>query len=234
MRSKPEQAWSANPPAGRKFNAYLRIASQLIEYFPPSMVDVATALILRDGGSESLIERLDGHFRLTDEEKRVMRGELTGPTPEGAPFWAMFRHRKEGAIRQKLNLTLGPAELWAFSTTAEDGALRERLYGTLGPRLARKVRLDASREARPGPISRAGSPAWRRRAAVQVPVGATCSAKSSRSTHQQRIFWMIGSERGLRRQSRDAGTLGACPARRRVGSASAPRRSSKPIRSRNA
>ena len=117
----------------------VRIASQLIEDFPSSIVDVATALIHCDAGSESSIDRLDGHFRLTDEEKRVMRGELTGPTPEGAPFWAMLRLKKERAVRQKLSLTLGPAELWAFSTTAEDVALRERLYGTLGPRLARKV-----------------------------------------------------------------------------------------------
>ena len=68
-----------------------------------------------------------------------MHGELTDPTPEGAPFWAMLKLRQEGAVRQKLNLTLGPAELWALSTTSEDMALRERIYGTLGPRLARKI-----------------------------------------------------------------------------------------------
>ena len=116
-----------------------RIALQLIEDFPPSIVDVATVLIVCAAGSQSSINRLDGHFRLSDQEKRVMRGELTGPTPEGAPFWAMFRLGKEGAVRQKLNLTLGPAELWTFSMTAEDMALRERLYETLGPSLARKV-----------------------------------------------------------------------------------------------
>ena len=45
---------------------------------------------------------------------------------------------------------------------------------------------------------------------------------------------MTGSERGLRRQDRDGWTLDACPARRRVGSASAPLQSSMPIPSRNA
>ena len=123
---------------GRKFNVDVRIASQLVEDFPSSMVDVATALLVRGAGSERSIDRLDGHFRLMDEEKRVMRGELTGPSPEGARFWAMFSLWKEGAVRQKLNLTLGPGELWAFSTTAEDVALRQRFYGTIGPRLARK------------------------------------------------------------------------------------------------
>ena len=103
---------------GRAFDVYMRIASQLIEDSPPPIIDMATALIFHDVSSESLIDLLNRHFRLTDDEKRVMRGELTGPTPEGAPFWAMLRLRKEGAVRQKLNLTLGSAELWAFSTTA--------------------------------------------------------------------------------------------------------------------
>lgn len=76
------------------------------------------------------MDRLDLHFRLTGDEKRVMNGEMTGPTPEGAPFRAMFRLNKEGVIRQKFNLALGPEELWAFWTMSEDAALRKRLYGT--------------------------------------------------------------------------------------------------------
>ena len=86
-----------------------------------------------------MLDLLDGHFHLSNTEKQVMRDELSGPKREGVSFWAMFRLRKEGAVRQKLNLTLGPAELWAFSTTAEYVALRGRLHATLGPRLARKV-----------------------------------------------------------------------------------------------
>lgn len=61
---------------------------------------------------------------MTDAEKRIMGDELPGPTLERAPFWAKFRFKKEDPVRQKFNLTLGPAELRAFSTTAEDMALR--------------------------------------------------------------------------------------------------------------
>ena len=68
-----------------------------------------------------------------------MRYSLSGPTAKGAPIWAMFRMKAEGSVRQKLTLTLGPAEIWAFSTTAEDVVLRTRLYEQIGPRLTRQV-----------------------------------------------------------------------------------------------
>ena len=123
---------------GRKFNIDIKIASQLIEDFPPSMIEVATTLIVCNAGSENSIDYMDGQFRLTEGEKRVMRYQLTGPSSRGAPIWAMFK-LKDGSVRQKLNLTLGPAEIWAFSTTAEDVALRGRLYESIGPRLTRQV-----------------------------------------------------------------------------------------------
>jgi intracellular multiplication protein IcmB len=124
---------------GRKFNIDIKIASQLIEDFPPSIIEVATTLVVCNAGSENSIDYMDKQFRLTEGEKRVMRYQLTGPTSKGAPIWVMFKLKKEGAVRQKLNLTLGPAEIWAFSTTAEDVALRGRLYESLGPRMTRQV-----------------------------------------------------------------------------------------------
>ena len=123
---------------GRKFNIDIKIASQLIEDFPPDLIEVATSLIVCNAGSENSIDYLDKQFRLTEGEKQVMRYSLTGPGRNGAPIWAMFR-TKDGDVRQKLNLTLGPAEIWAFSTTAEDVTLRSRLYEKLGPRLTRRV-----------------------------------------------------------------------------------------------
>jgi intracellular multiplication protein IcmB len=124
---------------GRKFNVDIKIASQLIEDFPPSIIEIVTSLIVCNAGSENSIEYMDHQFRLTDAEKQVMRYQLTGPTSRGAPIWAMFRLKSKGSVRQKLNLTLGPAEIWAFSTTAEDVALRTRLYESIGPRMTRKV-----------------------------------------------------------------------------------------------
>lgn len=123
---------------GRKFNIDIKIASQLMEDFPPQIIEVATSIIVCNAGSENSISYMDDMFRLTENEKRIMRYNLTGPSSRGAPVWVLFR-TKEGQVRQELILTLGPAELWAFSTTAEDVALRARLYEQIGPKMARNA-----------------------------------------------------------------------------------------------
>lgn len=124
---------------GRKFNVDIKIASQLIEDFPPAIIEVASTLIVCNVGSEGSINLLTNQFNLTENEQRVMRHNLRGPGPNGAPIWALFKIKGEGQVRQELLLTLGPAELWAFSTTAEDVALRTRLYEQIGPKLTRQV-----------------------------------------------------------------------------------------------
>lgn len=124
---------------GRKFNVDLKIASQLIEDFPKPILEVASSLVVCNAGSENSISFMTDMFNLTDNERRVMRYNLRGPTANGAPLWVMFKTKSEGQVRQELLLTLGPAELWAFSTTAEDVALRSRLYERIGPKLTRKV-----------------------------------------------------------------------------------------------
>lgn len=124
---------------GRKFNVDIKIASQLIEDFPESIVQIVSSLVVCNAGSEASIDYLDKMFLLTEQEKYTLRHKLTGPSSRGAPVWTMFRLKDEGMARQKLILTLGPAEIWAFSTTAEDVVLRSRLYEDIGPRLTRKV-----------------------------------------------------------------------------------------------
>lgn len=123
---------------GRKFNIDIKCASQLIEDFPPQIIEVASSILVCNAGSENSINYMDDMFRLTENEKRIMRYNLTGPSTRGAPLWALFR-TKEGQVRQDLVLTLGPTELWAFSTTAEDVAIRAMLYEIVGPRMARQV-----------------------------------------------------------------------------------------------
>jgi intracellular multiplication protein IcmB len=124
---------------GRKFNVDIKIASQLIEDFPQSIVEIVSSLIVCNAGSENSINYFDRMYGLSDAERYSIRNHLTGPSARGAPVWAMFRLKDEGTVRQRLILTLGPAEIWAFSTTAEDVVLRSRLYEEIGPRLTRQV-----------------------------------------------------------------------------------------------
>jgi len=124
---------------GRKFNVDIKIASQLIEDFPQSIVEIVSSLIVCNAGSENSINYFDKMYGLSDSERYSIRNHLTGPSARGAPVWAMFRLKDEGTVRQRLILTLGPAEIWAFSTTAEDVVLRTRLYEEIGPRMTRQV-----------------------------------------------------------------------------------------------
>ena len=58
---------AAKPERGVTFDANVRIATQLNEDCPSSIIDVATALIGCDTGSWCSIDRLNGHFRLTED-----------------------------------------------------------------------------------------------------------------------------------------------------------------------
>lgn len=124
---------------GRKFNIDLKIASQLPEDFPPAIMEVASTLFVCNAGSENSIDYLTDMYKLTDNERAMIRHNLTGPGSQGSPIWAMFKIKGNGQVRQELLLTLGPAEIWAFSTTSEDVALRSRLYRDIGPQLARRI-----------------------------------------------------------------------------------------------
>ena len=112
---------------GRKNNIRVALSSQVVEDFGDDILEAATTVFIFDAPSESSADRLSRLFGLGGHERSIIRSRLTGPGREGAPLFAVVRH-KGGTSRQKLILTLGAAELWALSTTPEDVALRERLF----------------------------------------------------------------------------------------------------------
>ena len=116
---------------GRKNNIRVALSSQVMEDFGDDILDAATSVFIFDAPSEGSAGRIARLFGLGDRERSILRTRLTGPGRDGAPLFAVIRH-KGGTSRQKLNLTLGGAELWALSTTAEDVALRDRLYRLFG------------------------------------------------------------------------------------------------------
>ena len=82
--------------------------------------------------------KLNRQYGLTDREAALLRNSLNGPTGEGAPLWAVMRH-KHGECRHALHLTIGSTELWALTTTPDDVALRNRLCRQVGARNARNL-----------------------------------------------------------------------------------------------
>jgi intracellular multiplication protein IcmB len=123
---------------GRKHNNQIAIASQRLEDFDDAILDMATSVYICNAASEHAVGVAVSTFGLNKVAEDVLRHQLTGPTAKGASMYCVFK-TKEGTIRQKLFLTLGPAELWALSTTAEDAALRRSLYEAVGPRAARRA-----------------------------------------------------------------------------------------------
>lgn len=117
---------------GRKWGVHIALASQLLADFDEDMVNVATGVWIMGVGTDQAAREAQNIFGLSRTATRVVRSQLNGPGPDGAPFLAIL-NLKDGKHEHLLMNTLGPMELWAFSTTAEDAALRNRLYATIGP-----------------------------------------------------------------------------------------------------
>lgn len=120
---------------GRKFGVHICLASQRLEDFDESMVDMATGVWIM-GVSERASHQAQKTFGLSPTAHHIIRNNLGAPGKAGAPVMAVLT-LKEGRHEHLLYNTLGPVELWAFSTTAEDVALRTRLYDIMGPKETR-------------------------------------------------------------------------------------------------
>ena len=121
----------------RKQRVRLALVSQRLEDFGPGLVELATRYwILGAGGMEAEVAALAGTFGLSVTLREIVRHDLTGPGPDGAP--ALLIAEAEGR-RHELHVvnTVGPVELWALTTAPADTALRRRLYARLPPPAAR-------------------------------------------------------------------------------------------------
>ena len=125
----------------RKLRIRLVLASQMAGDFAGDLIDLATRLwILGAGGKDREVHDLAAIFQLSNSLEAVLRHELTGPGPNGAPVLSISTGNGAGAARseQLLINTLGPVELWALNTNPIDTALRGRLYERVDPALARR------------------------------------------------------------------------------------------------
>jgi intracellular multiplication protein IcmB len=123
---------------GRKWGVSIALASQLLDDFDASMIDMATGVWIMGVNNDRSAEQAAQIFGLSATAKDIVSRSLNGPGPTGAPFLAVLV-MKDGRHEHLLYNTLGPTELWAFSTTAEDAALRNRLYQLVGAVEARRL-----------------------------------------------------------------------------------------------
>ena len=121
----------------RKMRVRLVLASQRIEDFGESLVELANRYwILGAGGEAGELERLSATFGLSATVADAVRLELNGPGPAGAPALLIASDRR-GRFEQLVLNTPGPVELWALTTSPVDVALRERVGRRLRPAAAR-------------------------------------------------------------------------------------------------
>lgn len=121
---------------GRKDNLEIVLASQQLDDFSGTMVDLATTIMIMGAGQKTREDTLKT-FRL-GREILPMLDRIGRPTKEGSRFLGIFE-TKNGRYVHELMLTLSSTELWAFNSTAEDRAIRGALYTRLGPAAARYV-----------------------------------------------------------------------------------------------
>lgn len=127
-----------NQREGRKWAIRVVLASQLLEDFSEEMIKLSSALYIMKAPNQADVDKAQHLFNLSDVAARRISNELTGPTPAGAPFLAIY-NTKKGRYSQILINTIGATKRWALSTTAEDMSLRNRLYDILGGREARAL-----------------------------------------------------------------------------------------------
>jgi intracellular multiplication protein IcmB len=122
---------------GRKWGVHIVLASQLLEDFNQNMVDMASGIWIMGVGNERAADEAARIFGLSRTATGIVKRDLRGPGPRGAPFLAILQ-LKDGKHEHHLYNTLSPIEAWAFSTTAEDAQLRNRLYDLMGAVEARR------------------------------------------------------------------------------------------------
>ena len=121
----------------RKLGVRLVLASQRIEDFGESLVELANRYwILGAGGEAGELERLSRTFGLSETVSEAVRLRLTGPGRSGAPALLIASDRR-GRFEQVVLNAPGPIELWALTTSPGDVALRHRVGLKLRPSEAR-------------------------------------------------------------------------------------------------
>lgn len=113
---------------GRKYRVGLLLGTQLPEYFPKSMVDLATS-IFAFGTSQSpeSATKLQELFDLSDDERQIAFDITKPDVKKGAEVFVIHK-TNQGVQRAKLHFQVGNIKRWAYATEPNERALREILY----------------------------------------------------------------------------------------------------------
>ena len=188
----------------RKVGVRLVLSSQRLEDFGDAMIELANRYwVLGAGGMATEVAALAALFDLSETLAEVVRYELPGPGPDGAPA-LVIANDASGRFEQRVVNTPGPVELWALTTSPRDAALRDRLYRRLAPARARAVLARAfpagsAREVIDGELAELEAQGVRAQASEAGILERLTEALVQRSLHQGDDDGSMGEGRSGRR-----------------------------------
>ncbi|MBF6615604.1 MAG: hypothetical protein ITG07_02650 [Candidimonas sp.] len=113
---------------GRKYRVGLALGTQLAEYLPKSMIELATSIfIFGTSQSSETAKKLQDLFALSDDERQIAQGITKPDAKKGAEVFVIHK-TNTGVQRAKLHFQVGNIKRWAYATEPNERALRGRLY----------------------------------------------------------------------------------------------------------
>ncbi|MDU4254456.1 hypothetical protein [Pseudomonas sp.] len=113
---------------GRKYRVGLLLGTQKPEYFPKSMLDLATSIFaFGTSQSEESANKLKELFDLSDDERQIALDITPPDARKGAEVFVIHK-TKLGVQRAKLHFQVGNIKRWAYATEPNERALRGILY----------------------------------------------------------------------------------------------------------
>lgn len=124
---------------GRKWKVQISLASQRLEDFDTEMLGLAASTFLLGVQNDSDVRNAKEWFSLSNLAGKILKRDLSGPGPKGAPMLALVQ-TKEGATQEHFLFNKLSAQfIWAFNTTREDADLRDILYEKIGVKEALRI-----------------------------------------------------------------------------------------------
>lgn len=113
---------------GRKYRVGLLLGTQLPEYFPKSMIELATS-VFAFGTSQSpeSAKKLQELFALSDDERQIALDITKPDARKGAEVFVIHK-TNQGVQRAKLHFRVGNIKRWAYATEPNERLLRSILY----------------------------------------------------------------------------------------------------------
>lgn len=113
---------------GRKYRVGLVLGTQLAEFLPKSMIELATSVfIFGTSQSSEIAKKMQDLFALSDDERQIAHDITKPDAKKGAEVFVIHK-TSSGVQRAKLHFQVGNIKRWAYATEPNERALRGMLY----------------------------------------------------------------------------------------------------------